>query len=102
MTLRRRPMTPDLKAIVKQRARELREEQVRYLDGVATIAEELYRNERGKETRIGELGATTGLIRPMVEVAENDHPLFAKTKKGKAQTIEKIEVLISPWVSMAR
>ncbi len=89
----------ELREIIKLRVRELRAEQVRYWDALTTLADELYRNERGKETRIGALGASTGVLGPLLEVGANDHPLFAKTKKGKAQTIDKIATMISPWVS---
>jgi hypothetical protein len=91
--------TNDVKAIVKLRARELRGEELRYWDTLAIIADELYKHERGKDTRVGELGADTGVIGPLLEVGANDQPLFSKTKKGKAQTIDKITTLISPWVS---
>ena len=91
--------TVDLKTLVKQRARELREHQVGFSDTVDNLADELYRNERGIETRIGEMGATAGLIGPLLKVAADDPLLVAKTKKGKAKAIQKLRTLISPWVA---
>ena len=91
--------TGHLQAIVKQRARALRAEELRYREALSTLANELYRNERGKATAIGELGATTGVIGPLLEVGEDDRWLFAKAKKGKAKTIAAVETLISPWVA---
>lgn len=94
------PGKPDrLIEIVKQRARELREGRRGYSEAVDTLADELYLSGRGKETRIGSMGATPVLIAPAVQIAVNAESLFAKTKKAKATAIGKIRTLISPWVS---
>ena len=89
----------DLEAIVKRRTRELRAERVRYSEAVTLLADELYQNERGKETRIGQLGASPGLLGPRLGLADSDLSLVAKTKKGKAKALSSIERLVSPWMA---
>lgn len=89
----------DLEAIVKKRARELRAHGLPYSDAVASLADELYRTGRGKETRAGDMGATGVLIAPPGGTAANAPSLFSKTKKGKASALGKLDALISPWVS---
>ena len=88
-----------LEAIVKERARELRGEGVGYTDAVTALADELFRTERGKEARIGELGATPGLVGPRIAASEPDDTLFGKSKKARARALGLIAALVSPWVS---
>lgn len=88
----------ELEALVKQRTRELRGATTGYAAAVEALAEEIYRTGRGKETRLGEMGATVASIAARFG-GGGGGPLFEKTKKGKARAIAAIRTQISPWVS---
>jgi len=93
--------TTALSQIVKKRARELRLDGVGYSDAVSALADELYLSERGKETRLSELGATPGLVAPLLGGDVTSSSLFAKGKKAKARALGTLKTLISHWVSDA-